>query len=241
VFTGLIQELGTLIRADSAPEGRRLRIRAPGTASSLRSGDSVAVNGVCQTVTGPVASGVFETTAVPETLRRTTLGALHAGARVQLELPLRPGDRLGGHWVNGHVDAVASILEIRPGGRDAAFRMALPSAIAPYVVEKGSIAVDGVSLTVGEVDARSFRVYIIPETLERTLFGAYRVGDRVNLEADLLAKYVERILRVRGTGQAADLSRPVGGAIDGEASAGGSTPASLDIQQVLERWMRERS
>ena len=129
-----------------------------------------------------------------ETLRRTTLGSFRPGRRVNLERPLRVGDRLDGHWVNGHVDGRGRILEVRREGRDVSFRIGLPAGLGRFVVEKGSIAVDGVSLTVGEVDAGSFRVYIIPETRELTLFGTYRAGDEVNIEADILAKYAAKAL-----------------------------------------------
>ncbi len=194
VFTGLIEEMGTVLRAARIAEGRRIAVRAGRVCDGLRAGDSIAVNGVCQTVTSLSGSGLFEIVAVGETLKRTTLGSLRSGDSVNLERPLRMGDRLGGHWVNGHVDRCAAIEAIERIGDDFAFRIGLPPELALYVVEKGSIAVDGVSLTVGEVDDRGFRVHIIPETRERTLFGSYRVGDSVNLEVDILAKYVRRAL-----------------------------------------------
>ena len=197
MFTGLIQEMGEIVRVHDGADGRRLRVRAPGLAGGLRAGDSVAINGVCQTVSGPPGDGVFEVVAVAETLRRTTFASLRAGSPVHLEAALRLGDPLGGHWVNGHVDAQGTIREIRREGDDVTFVISLPDAIAPYVVEKGSIAIDGVSLTVGEVGRGAFRVYLIPETLRRTRFGAYRVGEAVNLEADVIAKYVEQMVRGR--------------------------------------------
>lgn len=192
MFTGLIEELGVVVLAAGEAEGRRLRIRAPKLCGDLAAGDSIAVSGVCLTVSGAPSDGCFEVVSVAETLRRTTLGALRAGSRVHLERSLRLGDRLGGHWVNGHVEAKAPILSTGRSGSDSVFVIGLPSSVVPYVVEKGSIAVDGVSLTVGEVEPERFRVYIIPETRVRTLFGRYRQGDLVNLEPDILAKYADR-------------------------------------------------
>jgi riboflavin synthase len=194
VFTGLIEEIGEIAGVRETTTGRRLRVRAERVLDGLVEGDSVSISGVCQTVVALPEPGCFVVHAVPETLRRTTLAGLKQGSPVNLERAARVGDRLGGHIVNGHIDATARILEARRSGGETAYRIELPAGIARYVVEKGSIAVDGVSLTVGEVDSGSFRVYIIPETLERTLFGRYRAGDRVNLEADVLAKYVERVL-----------------------------------------------
>jgi riboflavin synthase len=144
----------------------------------------------------------FEVIAIPETLARTTFSDLRPGSRVNLERPLRVGDRLGGHWVQGHVDATGSIEEVRTDGGDRAYAIAAPASLARYLVEKGSIAVDGVSLTIGTVHdtpgGARFWVHIIPETLRRTTFGAYRVGDRVNLEVDILAKYILRARELDG-------------------------------------------
>lgn len=244
MFTGLVQELGEIVRVNDGAEGRRLLVRAPRIGSALRPGDSVAINGVCQTVSGPPRDEAFEVVAVTETLRRTTFAALRPGSAVHLEAALRLGDPLGGHWVNGHVDAQGSIREIRRQGPDVAFAVSLPESIALYVVEKGSIAIDGVSLTVGEVGRSEFRVYIIPETQRRTLFGRYRVGDAVNLEADVLAKYVERMIRgperdrpgqAPAWGDAAD----AGGGSGGE-SGGGSGGGSA-ARRILEEWERGAS
>jgi riboflavin synthase len=229
VFTGLIEEIGEVIRVEERPEGRRIRIRAPRSAQDLRPGDSISINGVCQTVTALPEPGAIETVAVGETLRRTTFPGLRSGSQVNLERPLRVGDRLGGHWVNGHVDSVATILERSRSARDVAVRIDLPPRLSPYVVEKGSIAVDGVSLTVGRVEGASFTVHLIPETLSRTLFGSYRPGDRVNLEADILAKYVERALNRSAAGAEATPSREQDGA------AWGSKPAG----RILEAWHEE--
>ena len=194
MFTGLIEEMGEVVRAVDEAGGRRLRVHAPRVARDLERGASVAINGVCQTVTTLPGPDQFEVLAVAETLRRTTIAGLAAGRHVNLELSLRAGDRLGGHWVNGHVDCTTTIEEMRRSGADARFLFGLPPVLARYVVEKGSIAVDGVSLTVGGVTPSTFEVFVIPETRARTLFGRYAVGDRVNLEADILAKYVEGAL-----------------------------------------------
>jgi riboflavin synthase len=190
MFTGLIAELGHVARVERSPEGARVRIEAS-TAAELRDGDSVAVNGVCLTAT-EVDGGAFSAEAMHETLARTSLGALDAGARVNLELPLRAGDRLGGHVVQGHVDGVGTIMALGDDGFARRVRIEAPEAVLRYVVEKGSIAVDGVSLTVAELDDRSFTVSLIPETLERTNLGSAQPGQAVNLEVDVLAKYVEK-------------------------------------------------
>jgi riboflavin synthase len=185
VFTGLVQTTGTI-----ASLGERLSIRA---ALDLSPGDSVAVNGVCLTATG-VADGGFDADVMPETLRRTSLGSLAEGDSVNLELPLRASDRLGGHVVQGHVDGLGTIESVREDGFARLVRVAAPAELLRYVVEKGSIAVDGVSLTVAEVDGDGFSVSLIPETLERTNFGDAAAGRVVNLEVDVLAKYVEKLV-----------------------------------------------
>jgi riboflavin synthase len=190
VFTGLIAELGRVERIERSPDGARLRIEA-GAAAELGEGDSVAVNGVCLTATD-VDGGAFSAEAMNETLARTSLGALDTGARVNLELPLRAGDRLGGHVVQGHVDGVGTIAASGDDGFARRVRIDAPDEVLRYVVEKGSIAVDGVSLTVAELDERSFTVSLIPETLERTNLGSAAPGQAVNLEVDVLAKYVEK-------------------------------------------------
>jgi len=221
--------MGRIIGGFRQEAGRLLRVEAPRLAPSLSPGDSVAINGVCQTVVRLSAGGVFEVIAVGETLRRTTLGALAPGDPVNLELALRVGDRLGGHWVNGHVDSVSQVREIRRSGADLAVRIGLPEELARYVVVKGSIAIDGVSLTVGEVEAGSFTVYIIPETAGRTLFGKYRPGTRVNLEVDILAKYVERLLQVRGAT-----------ARENPGTAGADGGSAGRAAKILEGWSEER-
>jgi riboflavin synthase len=190
VFTGLIGDLGRVASVERSAEGARLRIEAS-FAPELREGDSVAVNGVCLTATD-VDHGSFSAEAMNETLARTSLGGLDDGARVNLELPLRAGDRLGGHVVQGHVDGVGTIAALADDGFAVRVRIEAPEQVLRYVVEKGSIAVDGVSLTVAEFDDESFTVSLIPETLERTNLGSVAAGERVNLEVDVLAKYVEK-------------------------------------------------
>lgn len=189
MFTGIVEELGAVMAVGDG----RLRVYGPVVTSDARPGDSIAVNGVCLTV---VTSGDGEFTAdvMAETLRRSSLGALRPGDRVNLERAARVGDRLGGHLVQGHVDGVASIVQRSPGGEWDLVRFTLPGELARYVAEKGSITVDGVSLTVVSVDADSFTVGLIPTTLKLTTLGFKGVGEPVNLEVDVIAKYVERLL-----------------------------------------------
>ncbi len=196
MFTGLVQELGRVHRLqrdhEGGAEGARLTISAALT-SQLREGDSVAVNGVCLTAAA-VSDGTFAADVMPETLERSSLSALAPGAGVNLELPLRASDRLGGHVVQGHVDGIGKVAEVRPDGFARRIRVQTDPMLLRYVVEKGSIAVDGVSLTVTEVDADSFTVSLIPETLERTNLGDTEPGRTVNLEVDVLAKYLEKLV-----------------------------------------------
>jgi riboflavin synthase len=193
VFTGLIQGLGRIDAIARSADGARLTIETP-LVSELRTGDSVAVNGVCLTATS-LRNGSFVADAMNETLSRSSLGGLEAGVQVNLELPLRAGDRLGGHVVQGHVDAVGEVVSVVEDGFARRIRIEAPPDVLRYVIEKGSIAVDGVSLTVAECDSRSFTVSLIPETLQRTNLGQAGTGDRVNLEVDVLAKYVEKLIR----------------------------------------------
>ena len=190
MFTGLIAELGRVAGVERSADGARVRIEAS-SASELRDGDSIAVNGVCLTATN-VDGGSFSAEAMNETLNATSLGALDAGARVNLELPLRAGDRLGGHVVQGHVDGVGTIAERTEDGFAQTVRIEAPEQVLRYVVAKGSIAVDGVSLTVAGLGDRSFTVSLIPETIDRTNLGGAEPGTPVNLEVDVLAKYVEK-------------------------------------------------
>ena len=188
MFTGLVATSG---RVASLREGRlTIAVTAP---LGLRDGDSISVNGVCLTA-AEVAEHGFAADVMGETLRRTALGELRAGDPVNLEPALRASDRLGGHIVQGHVDGTGVVEAVVADGSSRLVRIEAPPALLRYVVEKGSIAVDGVSLTVMEVDDESFSVGLIPETLERTSFGAVAVGRRVNLEVDVLAKYVEKLV-----------------------------------------------
>jgi riboflavin synthase len=187
VFTGLVAAKGTVRRG-----GERMAIEAGELAAELAEGDSVAVNGVCLTATS-IADGVFTADVMAETLSRSSLGPLEAGDPVNLELPLRAADRLGGHVVQGHVDGVGTIAAVTEDGFARVVTVGADPALLRYVVEKGSIAVDGVSLTVFAVDDATFAVSLIPETLERTTLGTAAPGDPVNLEVDVLAKYVEKL------------------------------------------------
>jgi riboflavin synthase len=191
MFTGLVADLGTVAALDRGDDGLRLRV-ATTLAGELSPGDSVAVNGVCLTAVD-IDGGAFSADVMEETLRRSSLGPLGEGDNVNLELPLRPSDRLGGHVVQGHVDGTGTVESVRDDGFARVVRIAAAPDLLRYVVEKGSIAVDGVSLTVSEVDDDAFAVSLIPETLERTTLGAAAPGRTVNLEVDVFAKYVEKL------------------------------------------------
>ena len=195
MFTGLVADLGTVVAVDATDDGVRLRV-STSLADQLRDGDSVAVNGVCLTAVGPGGGG-FGADVMHETLRRSSLREVRPGARVNLELPLRADARLGGHVVQGHVDGVGAVRAVRDDGFARIVTIATDRGLLRYVVEKGSIAVDGVSLTVAAVDGDWFSVSLIPETLERTTLGAAAPGTVVNLEADILAKHVEKLLGAR--------------------------------------------
>jgi riboflavin synthase len=187
-----VADLGTVAAVDAADDGVRLRV-ATALAGDLRDGDSIAVNGVCLTAIGADGDG-FGADVMHETLRRSSLAEVTPGARVNLELPLRADERLGGHVVQGHVDGLGAIRAVREEGFARVVTIEADPALLRYVVEKGSIAVDGVSLTVASVDGDAFSVSLIPETLERTTLGAAGPGAPVNLEVDILAKYVEKLL-----------------------------------------------
>jgi riboflavin synthase len=193
LFTGLVADLGSVEAVDATADGLRLTLRTR-LAGEVGEGDSVAVSGVCLTATA-VAEGCFATDVMHETLDRSTLGGVQAGARVNLELAVRAADRLGGHIMQGHVDGVGVVAGVREDGfaRVVTIRPEEP-ALLRYVVHKGSIALDGVSLTVARMDGESFDVSLIPETLERTTLGAATAGTRMNLEVDVVAKYVEKLL-----------------------------------------------
>ncbi len=191
MFTGLVQDLGSVRAVENEPAGSRLEVETT-LATELSEGDSVAVNGVCLTAVS-VADGAFRADVMAETLRRSSLGPLAAGDPVNLELPLRPEDRLGGHFVQGHVDGTGTVEDVTVEGFANVVRIACGPEILRYVVEKGSIAVDGVSLTVADLDDEGFTVSLIPETIERTTLGGAAPGRIVNLEVDVLAKYVEKL------------------------------------------------
>ncbi|WP_402465599.1 riboflavin synthase [Isoptericola aurantiacus] len=202
MFTGIVTELGTVRALETTTDAARLTIAATTVLDGARPGDSVAVNGCCLTVAS-LDEGIWTADLMAETLRRTTLGELAPGDGVDLEPALAVGDRLGGHIVQGHVDGVGTVLARTPGERWDVVEISLPADLARYVVAQGSIAVDGVSLTVVDAGAGRFTVSLIPETLARTTLGRRMVGDRVNLETDVLARHVERLLDGRLTGPSA--------------------------------------
>ena len=195
MFTGLVSELGVISSFERDGQGAQLEV-ATALAGELGEGDSVAVNGVCLTAT-VVGPGVFRAQAMRETLQRTALDALQVGSRVNLELPLRAEDRLGGHVVQGHVDGTASVRAVREEGFSRVLELECEQRLLRYLVEKGSVALDGVSLTVSMLHDDGFSVSLIPETLERTTLGSLRQGAAVNVEVDILAKHVERLLAAR--------------------------------------------
>jgi riboflavin synthase len=195
MFTGLIADLGSVASLERDPDGASLRIDSV-LAGALAPGDSVAVNGVCLTATVVDGAG-FQAQAMNETLRRSSLGALEAGSRVNLELALRPDGRLGGHVVQGHVDGTGTVRAVAEQGFSRVLSIDVEPALARYLVEKGSVAIDGVSLTVSALDEHGFSVSLIPETLERTTLGGLREGAIVNIEVDILAKHVERLMEAR--------------------------------------------
>ena len=192
MFTGLVADLGRIADVQRSADGARVRVETQ-LAADLHEGDSVAVNGVCLTATG-VGDGAFQAEVMNETLQRSSLRDVQAGTEVNLELPLRATDRLGGHVMQGHVDGLGTIAGVQDDGFSRRVTVSAPQKLMRYVVEKGSVAVDGVSLTVADLDHSSFTVSLIPETQERTNLGQVEVGTRVNLEVDVLAKYVEKLV-----------------------------------------------
>ncbi|MEU5978084.1 riboflavin synthase [Streptomyces sp. NPDC047315] len=196
MFTGIVEELGEVTAVEDLGDASRFRLRGPLVTEGARHGDSIAVNGVCLTVV-ETADGEFTADVMAETLKRSGLGALDVGARVNLERPTPVGGRLGGHIVQGHVDGVGTITARTPSEHWEVVEIALPAALARYVVEKGSITVDGVSLTVVDAGDDRFTVSLIPTTLALTTLGVKQPGDPVNLEVDVIAKYVERLLGPR--------------------------------------------
>jgi riboflavin synthase len=196
MFTGIIEAIGLVREIVRHRDGTRVRIGVGSLARGLRAGDSIAVDGACLTVTTRTGDS-FTSDLSTETLARTTLGSLRVGTRVNLERPLRLGDRLGGHLVTGHVDGIGWIADRVPQGDGELVRFRFPRGLSPLLVTKGSIAVDGISLTVAELKRDTFGVALIPHTLRHTTLGAKRAGSPVNLEADLLGKHVARLLAVR--------------------------------------------
>jgi riboflavin synthase len=192
MFTGLVQDLGRISGHELTDDGVRLTVESE-LAGELSGGDSVAVNGVCLTAIA-VGGRSFTAEVMNETLQRSSLRDAQAGTEVNLELPLRASDRLGGHVVQGHVDGIGVVAGIEDDGFARRIRVSAPDEVLRYIVSKGSVAVDGVSLTITEIDDTSFTVSLIPETLERTNLGAARPGAAVNLEVDVLAKYVEKLV-----------------------------------------------
>ena len=197
MFTGIVEELGEVTYlADAGGDSAVIAVRGPVVTSDAKHGDSISVNGVCLTVIDNV-DGVFTADVMGESLRRSSLGALTAGSQVNLERAATVGSRLGGHLVQGHVDGVARIVAREPADEWEVLRFSFPAELSRYVVEKGSITVDGVSLTVMAVTADTFDVGLIPTTLKLTVLGAKSVGDPVNIEVDIIAKYVEKMLGER--------------------------------------------
>jgi riboflavin synthase len=192
MFTGIVRELGRVASVEGDGGALRLRVEAPATAQSAAQGDSVAVSGCCLTVTA-VEDGTLAFDAVPETIARTNLGSLEEGADVNVEPALRAGEPLGGHFVQGHVDGTAQVEALEPEGDGARLRVRLAPALLRYCVEKGSIALDGVSLTIAALRDDGLEVALVPFTLEHTTLGALGSDDEVNVEVDLLVKYAERL------------------------------------------------
>lgn len=197
MFTGIVEELGEVIGVDDLGDSARLTIRGPVVTSDARHGDSIAVNGVCLTVLESTAEGRFSADVMAETLNRSSLGGLAAGSRVNLERAAAVNSRLGGHIVQGHVDGTGEVISRSPSQHWEVVRVSLPPELSRYVVEKGSITVDGVSLTVSAIGDDFFEVSLIPTTLGLTTLGRAAPGTTVNLEVDVIAKYVERLLAAR--------------------------------------------
>jgi len=205
MFTGIIEEMGEITAVAPSGDGWRLTVRAPRAAADAVHGESIAVSGVCLTVVGSTAD-TFDADVMKQTLDVSAIGSATIGTRVNIEKAMPVGARLGGHIVQGHVDGTGEVLEVRPGAQWSVLRISLPADLAPLVVDKGSISVDGTSLTVSAVspstssgtrDGHWFEVSLIPETLAATTLGLRAVGDRVNLETDILARHVERLLAFR--------------------------------------------
>lgn len=196
MFTGIVEELGKVSRLEPLNDAMRISITGPLVVSDAKIGDSISVNGVCLTVTTKTADS-FTADVMQETLNRSTLGQLAEGASVNLERPVTLATRLGGHMVQGHVDGIGTVTSREVSDNWEVVRIAPPKDLLKYIVEKGSITVDGTSLTVASVDDESFTVSLIPETLAKTTLGIRQVGDQVNLEVDVMAKYVEKLIEAQ--------------------------------------------
>lgn len=207
MFTGIIEELGEVESFEMRPAGARARIRCRVVLDDLKEGDSVSVSGVCLTAVD-IRAGGFSADIAPETLRRSNLGGLRRGARVNLERSLTPGGRLGGHIVQGHIDGTAELLALESlGAGNWWLKVRVPSEFTRYLVEKGSVALDGISLTVASIEGDLLSATIIPHTHTNTTLAAYRPGDRLNLECDILAKHVEKLLRTAQAAPALSLDK----------------------------------
>ncbi|MGP4044314.1 riboflavin synthase [Streptomyces sp. 2A115] len=196
MFTGIVEELGEVTAVENLDDASRFRLRGPVVTEGARHGDSIAVNGVCLTVVDHEGDE-FTADVMAETLNRSSLGALAVGSRVNLERPMAVGERLGGHIVQGHVDGTGTLIERKPSDNWEILKISLPADLTRYVVEKGSVTVDGISLTVVDAGPDYFTVSLIPTTLALTTLGLKQPGDPVNLEVDVIAKYVERLLGAR--------------------------------------------
>ncbi|MEU2158239.1 riboflavin synthase [Streptomyces sp. NPDC019396] len=217
MFTGIVEELGEVTAVEELDDASRFRLRGPQVTEGAKHGDSIAVNGVCLTVV-ETADGEFTADVMAETLKRSSLGGLAVGSRVNLERPMVADGRFGGHIVQGHVDGTGTIVDRTPSEHWELVRISLPQGLARYVVEKGSITVDGVSLTVVDAGPDSFTISLIPTTLALTTLGIKQPGDPVNLEVDVIAKYVERLLGSRA-GAGTDAGTLTGlGTVTGEGA-----------------------
>ena len=197
MFTGLIQEVGTIVSVIQNTEGKEFVIKAPSLIKEIQIDDSVATNGCCLTAT-QIKGDTFKVQAVHMTLQKTSVGMLKNGDKVNLELSLRPNDRLGGHFVQGHVNAMGQIKQIKTTGENWEIEVSIPLELRKYMISEGSITLDGISLTIAKLTSSSLTVAIIPHTLEKTTLGTKKVGDHLNLEVDMIAKYIENFLRFDG-------------------------------------------
>lgn len=197
MFTGLIQEVGTIVSVVQNTEGKEFIIKAPSLIKEIQIDDSVATNGCCLTAT-QIKGDTFKVQAVHMTLQKTSVGMLKNGDKVNLELSLRPNDRLGGHFVQGHVNAMGQIKQIKTTGENWEVEVSIPPELRKYMISEGSICLDGISLTIAKLTPSSLTVAIIPHTLEKTTLGTKKVGDHLNLEVDMIAKYIENFLRFDG-------------------------------------------